>query len=52
MKREVKVLAQLDHYRIVRYSTSWIEMAPPGWRDKKIWEDLKSSETQSTYVSI
>lgn len=47
---EAEVLAQLYHHKIVRYFSSWIEMAPPGWEDKKIWEDLKSSETPSMYV--
>ena len=43
--REAEVLAQLDHSRIVRYYTSWIERAPPRWSEKELWAALKSSES-------
>ena len=43
--REAEVLARLDHQKIVRYYTSWIEKAPPGWSGKKVWAALKSSES-------
>ncbi|XP_064395080.1 eukaryotic translation initiation factor 2-alpha kinase-like isoform X2 [Halichondria panicea] len=44
---EVTTLAQLNHSHIVRYFNSWMEKAPDGWREKKVWSKLKSSDSSS-----
>jgi serine/threonine protein kinase len=36
--REVHALAQLEHPAIVRYFSSWVEQAPPGWAQRKEWK--------------
>jgi len=43
--REVRALAKLNHPKIVRYYTSWVEDAPPDWHEKEIWKALRSSES-------
>jgi len=38
VKREVRVLAKLDHKNIVRYFSSWEETPPIGWQEERdVW---------------
>lgn len=42
--REVRALAKLEnHQHVVRYNTSWKERAPPDWKTRNYWAELRES---------
>ena len=44
--REVRALAKLEnHQHVVRYNTSWKERAPPDWKTRAYWAELRESST-------
>ena len=42
---EACALAKLEHQHVVRHYTAWMENAPPDWKTRAYWAELKESST-------